>query len=161
MVGRRIADADLEDFRAYYGDPRVVGLLSPQAEPYDAASAAALFEGHMAHWRVHGFGTWVFRDASESFVGRGGLRSFELDGASEIELFYGISAPLWGRGYATEMARGIVDVAFGTMALDHLVAFTLPTNGASLRVLEKCGFRDVGMVDHAGLHHCYLRLDAS
>ena len=46
----------------------------------------------------------------------------------------------WGEGFATELGSAMVDVAFGPLESPDLVAYTLPHNGASRRVMQKLGF---------------------
>ena len=45
----------------------------------------------------------------------------------------------WGQGLATEVATSFLEAAFGPLALRDVVAFTLPSNRASRRVMEKLG----------------------
>jgi RimJ/RimL family protein N-acetyltransferase len=71
-----------------------------------------------------------------------------LDGA---KLGYWIGIPFWGRGYATEAARGLIGHAFGDLGHMVLTARARISNPASRRVLEKCGFEWTG----AGL--CRIR----
>jgi [ribosomal protein S5]-alanine N-acetyltransferase len=50
-----------------------------------------------------------------------------------------------GRGYATEAVRLAVAFAFDELKLHRLEAGVMPHNHASLRVLQKCGFRREGV----------------
>lgn len=59
------------------------------------------------------------------------------------ELAYGVNRARWGRGYATEAARACVAYGFEELGLERIVADVDPANAASVRVLEKCGFRAV------------------
>jgi RimJ/RimL family protein N-acetyltransferase len=61
------------------------------------------------------------------------------DDAFELGYWYGV--PYWGRGYATEAARAVIDHAFGDLGHDVLLSGARVTNPASRRVLEKCGFQ--------------------
>ena len=67
----------------------------------------------------------------------------------EPEFGYWLGTPFWGRGYATEAAQALIDVAFGISKVSALRASVHPINGASRRVLEKCGFAfsGSGMID--------------
>ena len=67
-----------------------------------------------------------------------------LDGVTP-EIGYWFGAPFWGRGYATEAARAVVDHAFTALGHDQLVAGARVSNPASRRVLEKCGFQWTGV----------------
>ena len=49
-----------------------------------------------------------------------------------------------GRGYATEAARAVLDLAFGKLGLHRVVATCDPRNDASRRVMEKLGMRREG-----------------
>ena len=64
-------------------------------------------------------------------------------GEGGVELGYWIARPHWRQGYATEAARGVIEIA---RLLDHdkLVAGHFTDNPASGRVLRKLGFRPTG-----------------
>lgn len=61
------------------------------------------------------------------------------------EIGYWLGAPFWGRGYATEAVRALIDHAFGALGHDALQAGARVGNPASRRVLEKCGFQWTGV----------------
>jgi RimJ/RimL family protein N-acetyltransferase len=61
------------------------------------------------------------------------------------EIGYWFGVPFWGRGYATEAIRAVVDYAFGDLGHDALQAGARVSNPASRRVLEKCGFQWTGV----------------
>jgi ribosomal-protein-alanine N-acetyltransferase len=63
-----------------------------------------------------------------------------------VEIAYGISPAFQGQGYATEAARGLIQLARESGRVSMVCAHTLPTNDPSKRVLEKCGFTNVGEV---------------
>ena len=51
-----------------------------------------------------------------------------------------------GQGYGFEAARAVLDFATRSLQLNRIVALTVPDNHASIRVLEKLGFRFDRMV---------------
>ena len=115
----------------------------------------------VSHWEAHGFGYWMAHDhGSGAFAGRGGLRRVVLDGRPEVEVGYGFMPEYWGRGLATELAVESIRVAFDELRLPDLVSFTLTTNRASQRVMEKAGFRYVGDIVWANRPHVLYRLVA-
>jgi RimJ/RimL family protein N-acetyltransferase len=63
----------------------------------------------------------------------------------EPEIGYWLGVAFWGRGYATEAARGVIDHAFGDLGYDCLAGGARVSNPASRRVLEKCGFQWTGV----------------
>ena len=62
-----------------------------------------------------------------------------------------------GEGLATELAFTAVDVGFEALELERLIAFTLPHNIASRRVMEKAGFTYEREIVHATLPHVLYR----
>jgi RimJ/RimL family protein N-acetyltransferase len=58
---------------------------------------------------------------------------------------YWLGQPFWGKGYATEAVRALIDHAFGDLEHDELHASARVTNPASRHVIEKCGFQWTGV----------------
>jgi len=52
---------------------------------------------------------------------------------------YWLGEDYWGKGYATQAARAMVDLFFKAGSEDQLLMSVLSTNTASRRVIEKCG----------------------
>lgn len=96
---------------------------------------------------------WVFAivDRAE-LVGVCGVEGLGRGDAPEIG--YWIGAPYWGRGYATFGVRMLLEFVFNNLRLDSVAARSLEGNPASVRVLEKNGFRRVGVRPNtdSGLH---------
>jgi RimJ/RimL family protein N-acetyltransferase len=73
-----------------------------------------------------------------------GVCSVELrEDGPEIGYWLGVS--YWGRGFATEAVRALIDYAFGDLEHETLISGARVTNPASRRVLEKCGFQWAGV----------------
>lgn len=91
------------------------------------------------------YGFVILDAASGSVIGTCGFKG-PPDDAGAVEIAYGIVPSFQGRGYATEAAQALVDFARSHSEVRIVRAHTLPGNGASMRVLEKCGFLRVGEV---------------
>lgn len=159
LIAERLQAGDLADLHRLHRDPRVMATLGgPLSE---AATRQALDSG-LAHWTRHGYGIWVLRDLTTGhFAGRAGLRNITIGGRDEVELLYALMPECWGNGLATEIAAALLRVAFEELRLPDIVAFTLPTNRASRRVMEKVGCRYERDVIHAHLTHVLYRISAS
>ena len=94
-------------------------------------------------------------------VGQGGLQTSFIAGVDEVEVAWAIVPERWGQGLATELARAATEAAFGQLGLPEIVAFTLPENVASRRVMEKSGFEFERGIVHAGLPHLLYRLHSA
>jgi RimJ/RimL family protein N-acetyltransferase len=101
---------------------------------------------------------WLLRDRQTGeMVGRGGLQYTYTAGLNDVEAAWAIVPERWGQGLATELALACADVAFRQLDLLDIVAFTLPTNVASRRVMEKAAFVYERDIVHAGLPHVLYR----
>ena len=138
LVATRLHDTDLGDLYRMHQDGDVMATLGGVRSE---ERTREFLRTNLSHWDQHGFGLWLFRAASaRSFVGRGGLRHVYIGGHDEVELAYAVMPEFWGRGLATEMARALVKLGFEQVGLGQLVTYTLTTNQASRRVMEKVGF---------------------
>ena len=83
----------------------------------------------------------VIRPDTGQAIGCAGLG----DDNGDVEIGYWLARPFWGRGYATEAARGVLDIA---RLLGHRRARAghFIDNPASGRVLRKLGFVPTGEV---------------
>lgn len=62
----------------------------------------------------------------------------------EAEVGYWIAKPYWSQGICTEAMKAVVDFCFKTKCFNRLWGDYFPTNPASGKVMEKCGFADTG-----------------
>ncbi|GAA2349038.1 hypothetical protein GCM10010246_40780 [Streptomyces cuspidosporus] len=109
---------------------------------------AGLFE-HNPQWLgAYGHRLVVERDTG-LVVGSLGL--FWPPSEGVVELGYGIVASRRGRGYATEAARALAEFALTAPEVHTVSAGVELSNPASVRVLEKAGFRrwTTGEAEHA------------
>ncbi|HKQ30376.1 MAG TPA: GNAT family N-acetyltransferase [Burkholderiales bacterium] len=83
-------------------------------------------------------GYLVVNDATRMFIGTCGFKG-KPDGDGAVEIAYFTFPESEHRGYATQMARALTDVARKSGAVRRLIAHTRPEKGASTRVLEKIG----------------------
>jgi RimJ/RimL family protein N-acetyltransferase len=60
------------------------------------------------------------------------------------EIGYWLGVKHWGKGYATEAVRAVIDHAFTDLDCEAVQSSARVTNPASRRVLEKCGFQWTG-----------------
>ena len=70
-----------------------------------------------------------------------GSAEFLLRGDHQGEIGYGLRPDHWGRGLGTEVARQLLDLAFGRHGRHRVYATCDPRNVASARVLTKVGLR--------------------
>ena len=71
-------------------------------------------------------------------IGAGGIKYQPDSGA--WELGYNLNRDYWGRGYATEASRALIQWAYETQGARDFTAAHATANAASGNVIRKCGF---------------------
>ena len=90
------------------------------------------------------FGWVVIERLSNAFVGFIGL-NLSADRFRLGEIYFKIMPGSWGRGFATEAAKIVVQFGFEQLHLHRIEAGVATENKASIRVLEKLGMKQEGM----------------
>ncbi|SNT07464.1 Protein N-acetyltransferase, RimJ/RimL family [Streptosporangium subroseum] len=94
-------------------------------------------EDSVGSFAAAGYGLWLIREAGgNDLVGTAGLRPLEDLG---IEVLYSLEPGAWGKGYATEAARAVVEHALGPLGLPEVLAEVDADNAASVAVVERLG----------------------
>jgi [ribosomal protein S5]-alanine N-acetyltransferase len=158
MLGERLAPEHARELAALLGDPRVARTLSPTEGPRSEARVREIVASQAAAWELDGIGMWLLRDRADgAMVGRGGLQHTLATGSDEVEIGWAIVPERWGQGLATELAHASIEVAFGELQLDSVIAYSLVSNGASRRVMEKAGLVYERDFEHVSLPHVIYR----
>ncbi len=145
LVLRRFTEDDVENLVELDGDPEVMrfvtgGIVTSRDEVENEVLPAFL----RYYESDSGFGFWAVEERETGrFLGWFHLRPEEGAPAGEAELGYRLRRPAWGRGYASEGARALVEKAFRELGVERVVASTMVVNLASRRVMEKAGLRFV------------------
>ena len=138
---RRWHNADLPAFATMNADPNVRRYFSSRLTREESDASVARFI-RMYALDGYAFMATELRETSE-FIGLIGIQrmSFLLPGRSvpAVEIGWRLNEKSWGKGLATEGARACLDLAFGKFQLPEVVAFTIPANLPSRRVMEKLG----------------------
>ena len=145
LILRRFTLDDLDRVTALDADPAVMRYINGgRPTPRDEIRDVYL-PGWMA-WYGAGdrYGFWAaIEKRTGAFLGWFHLRPQEGDPDDEPELGYRLIASAWGRGYATEGSRALIQKAFVDLGARRVYATTMVVNVASRRVMEKAGLRFV------------------
>lgn len=87
---------------------------------------------------------FLFRKDDNVLVGGLALANIRRGVAQAGSLGYWVGAPHVRRGHMSAAVRALMPVAFDVLRLHRVEAACIPTNLASIRLLEKCGFRREG-----------------
>jgi [ribosomal protein S5]-alanine N-acetyltransferase len=165
-------DADIRGARVY--------LRPPSMQDYAAwAELRALSRQHLTPWEPQwardeltrssfrrrlkaaqrearddlGYSYLIFAETPLRLVGGLNVSNIRRGIAQSASIGYWIGAPYAGHGLMTDAVRAAAPFAFNNLRLHRLEAACLPSNTASMRVLEKAGFRREGRARQ------YLKID--
>ena len=94
---------------------------------------------------LHWDGYFVVDQQTREVVGSCAFKTAPSD-EGVVEIAYFTYPEFQNRGYATRMARKIIELASGSADVRRVIAHTLPQSSASTRGLEKVGMTFVGEV---------------
>jgi RimJ/RimL family protein N-acetyltransferase len=147
---RQWRESDLAPFAAMAADPQVMEFLLPLPTRADSDAMAERVKTRIAE---NGWGLWaVEHKASGEFAGFTGLNvpPATLPFSPCVEIGWRFARQWWGQGFATEAARGALQVGFDRLGLEEIVAFTGVGNLRSAAVMERLGMHEdlAGAFDH-------------
>ena len=123
-------------------DPEVMKYITDgkRSSPAEIDATITRIQGYFERFN-HRFGTWcAFDRATGEFVGWFLLRpdKKDLDNTRDIEVGYRLKQRFWGKGFATEVSRMLVERAFSDGA-QTVYATAMAANSASIRIMKKLG----------------------
>ncbi|MEU6234950.1 GNAT family N-acetyltransferase [Kitasatospora sp. NPDC047058] len=141
LVLRPFTEADADDLFALDNDPDVVRFINggkpTSREAIRERTLPRLLHDHPC------FGTRGYWAAEEgttgAFLGWFEFRPLDDHSPAVVELGYRLNKAAWGKGYATEGSRALIDNGFTGLAVDLVTANTMAVNVGSRRVMEKAG----------------------
>ncbi|MFG2894996.1 GNAT family N-acetyltransferase [Streptomyces sp. NPDC048248] len=141
LVLRAITEADADDLFALNDDPEAMRFING-GKP---ASTETIREYTLPRLLrdYPGTGTrgyWAAQEkATGAFLGWFEFRPLDEHSRAEVELGYRLRKYAWGRGYATEGSRALIDKGFTVLGVKRVIAHTMAVNTGSRRVMEKSG----------------------
>lgn len=129
---------DVDAFYEIYREPCITRYMEDLFEDRDREIAYTRdYIEKIYHF--FGFGVWtVCHRESGSVIGRAGLSYRE--GYDFPELGFVIAKPFQGRGIAREVCRAVLELGFGELGFETIMALVHPENVASVGLLKSLGF---------------------
>lgn len=136
---------DFEACAAMWAEAEVTRFIG--GRPFTAEETWARLLRYVGHWNVLGFGYWVVEEKETgAFVGEVGFADYKreveppFEGTPEIGWVF--ASAEHGRGYATEAVKAALAWGDAHFHDAKTVCMIGPENLASIRVAEKCGYRE-------------------
>ncbi|AXB48156.1 GNAT family N-acetyltransferase [Amycolatopsis albispora] len=143
LILRRVTESDAELLVELDSDPAVMRYLTGGVPTSRERVATHVLPRMLEHGRrAPGYGFFIAHEKSSGeFLGWFHLRPAPDGPADEPELGYRLRQAAWGKGYATEGSRALVEKAFTELDAKRVFATTMAVNTGSRRVMEKTGLR--------------------
>lgn len=152
LVVRPWEHGDLDDVFAINRDPDVTRYLPDYMACTTRDEARTWLAARIERDDpTSSLGFWATVEADTGrVIGGATLMHAPIGGGNPVEIGYYFRQSVWGKGYATELAAGLLRYGFESLPADEIVAVIIPENIASGRVLEKVGMRHAGLSDYNG-----------
>lgn len=141
LLLREFTRDDVDDLVELDGDADVMhfitGGLTSSREEIETETLPAFLSYYD---RYPGYGFWaVIEKATGEFLGWFHFRPGEGHPEDEPELGYRLRKSAWGKGYAAEGSRALIDKGFSEFGVRRVVAEAMAVHTASRRVMDKAG----------------------
>lgn len=149
---------DFTDCASMWADPMVTKYIG--GKPLSEEDAWGRTLRGVGHWAWTGFGYWAVEEkATGEFVGEMGFSDWKREIKPSLqgvpELGWVLATRFHGKGYATEAARaaiawGEANTKSAQPELGKMVCIIHPEHAKSIRVAQKCGFKEVLRATYKG-----------
>lgn len=135
--------ADAPSLVELNSDPDVVRYTGNGPLANEAEARKLLEDLVFPQWQKYKMGRFSVTLKDGTFIGWCGLKF--LKETNDVDLGYRFMKKYWGKGYATESSRAVLDYGFKTLNLDRIIATAMPENTDSLKVMQKLGMTFRGL----------------
>lgn len=139
LILRPWREADLIPFAEFNADPRVMEFYPRTLNRNESDALAKTFQKEI---ELRGYGFWAVEvPGVAEFIGYIGLKywDLEMEFAPCIDVGWRLGFPYWGKGYATEGARRVIQYSFEILKLPEIVSMATIGNTRSHRVMKRLG----------------------
>jgi ribosomal-protein-alanine N-acetyltransferase len=137
LVIREYTLGDVDVLAEVFADPKVLWW---EPAPWTRDQTAAYVGQAIARYRDDGIGEYaVVRRSDGRLIGNCGPAMRDIGGRRLPELGWDLRSDEWGKGYATEAARAVLEYAAAELGLSRLYSLILPENERSRGVATRLG----------------------
>lgn len=140
LIVRRFVSEDAEFILSLLNDPAFLRYIGDKGVRTLEDARNYLATGPIESYRKHGFGlNLVELKATKTPIGMCGL--LKRDALEYVDLGFAFMPDYRRNGFGFESASAVLSYARNELELDQVLAITDPNNEASIKLLEKLGFR--------------------
>jgi len=139
LLLRKWKESDLVPFSQLNSSPKVMEFFPKLLSKNESDELAKDIQNKL---NKNGWGVCAVEEKqSGNFIGFVGLNQpkTELPFTPCIEIAWRLAEEYWGKGYATEAAKKILEYAFNNLSINEVVSFTATINKRSEVVMQRLG----------------------
>jgi len=137
---RRFIDGDAKFIVTLLNESSFIRFIGDKKVRTVEAARHYLMAGPIESYARHGFGLYLVQlKESNKPIGMCGL--VKRDTLDDVDLGFAFLPEAWGKGYAFEAASAVLVHARDALKLNRILAITNPDNDASIKLLERLGFK--------------------
>ncbi|MBV6625651.1 MAG: GNAT family N-acetyltransferase [Rivularia sp. (in: Bacteria)] len=169
IIRRWIPEIDAEQAFTIYGDAEVMRFIGTGKTQASIETQRQSLEAAIARYEQSNnttTGAWaIVEKQSTTVVGTILLKQLpdeKRQPTQDYEVGWHLRKASWGKGYATEAAREIIDYGFNILKLPVIYAVVKPENNASVKVTQRLGMKALGITNqyYGGVELLLFKLDS-
>ena len=152
LILRQFTEDDVDNLLALDSDADVMRFINGGVASSRKAITRKFLPDVLSYYcEYDNLGFWaIVEKSSQEFLGWVVLRPesrfriaklLDVAEPDAMELGYRLRKVSWGKGYATEASQALIDKALTQWNVKKIIAWALPENKASIRVMEKLGMK--------------------
>lgn len=157
LIIRLQSPSDALSLMELNSDPDVVRYTGDGTMGSASEALKIIEEKVIPQWTRYRMGRFAVTTRDGEYLGWCGLRYFPENG--DTDLGYRFMKKHWGKGYATESSRGVLDYGFKVLRLPRIIARAMPENTDSIKVMQKLGMTFRGHRSDPADPHCSILYD--
>ena len=142
---REICDYDAQDYFNYMSKAEMRNFLTEANSPSTTEQALEKLRYWGGLFRHRRSFYWGITTNTNKLVGTAGFNTISIQNA-RAEISYDLDPTFWGQGVMLKSIKAIIRFADGALNLTRIQATVITDNERSIKVLERCGFINKGML---------------
>jgi len=148
LVLRALTVDDARFINSLLNTPKFLKYIGDRNVRNDEDAREFIVNRYMASYASNGYGLWAVETKDGTPVGMCGF--VKRDYFDEPDIGFAFLPEYERKGYGYESAAATMNYGRDTLGFTKVLAITSLTNDASVRLLEKLGFTDDGVIEPQG-----------
>ncbi|MBK8982605.1 MAG: GNAT family N-acetyltransferase [Ignavibacteria bacterium] len=139
LYAREYNESDMDKLTEICSDADVMRYIG-KGGVMTSDQVQQMLKNNVKSYKENGYGMYaVINKTTGELTGQCGLNF--IKSLNEVEIAYLFEKGSWGKGYATEISKEVLNFGFSRIGLTKIIALAYPENIASIKVINKIGLK--------------------